>query len=305
MDHHLQQLRRKLDAEPDDPAALAALARAMAQRGEHAAAYELLIDHGALEREDPVLYEVGAPLISEQAARIGAVPEELELGFLRDGEDWRWEPSDLPAWPLPVLAIKLFPFLGLIAEARSAIAAWPSLRALDLTECPINDDQLASLISPGLRSLRVWGPHLTDRALAIIATLPRLEELAIYEIFDLATDGLARLASLTALRSLILEGFPSLTNEGLDQIAKLERLERLTIAGVLELDDRSLAHLSRLTRLESLDLTGAKLLSPGVQVLSSLTRLRRLDLTGAELPLSLEEIRAALPEVELVVGAEG
>lgn len=66
MDESLQKLRRRFDSNPNDHKALNDLVRAHAKVGDLVAAYSLLLDHGALERRDPLLLEIGRHLAVEQ-----------------------------------------------------------------------------------------------------------------------------------------------------------------------------------------------------------------------------------------------
>jgi hypothetical protein len=62
--------------------------------------------------------------------------------------------------------------------------------------------------------------------------------------------------------------------------------------------------LAKLTKLESVNLYGTKVTDAGVKKLTALTNLKRLYLwQTAVTPAAIEEIKKALPAVEIVTGA--
>jgi uncharacterized membrane protein len=79
------------------------------------------------------------------------------------------------------------------------------------------------------------------------------------------------------------------------------RMVRLSETGIT---DASMDTLAKLTKLESVNLYGTKVTDAGVKKLTALTNLKRLYLwQTAVTPAAIEEIKKALPEVEIVTGA--
>jgi internalin A len=116
--------------------------------------------------------------------------------------------------------------------------------------------------------------NVTDRDLAPLESLDRLEELAIHGA--LITDsGLEHISNLTELRILSLWETRGVSDAGLVHLAKLTKLQTLNLyrCGIT---DAGLVHLRRMTDLDSLTLGQTKVTGPGLSHLGGMSKLRRL-----------------------------
>lgn len=162
------------------------------------------------------------------------------------------------------------------------------LRTLSLTPLPrtyLTDAGLAPLAShPALRSLRISGNRLSDKALVHLQTIPNLEILILHGNFtndaldtisvlpnlkhlDLTQShindmGLARLPQLPHLETLILNQ-TDITNAGLQSIGELKKLAHLYV-GDTAVDDGAVARLEDLVQLETLFIKRTSISEEGV-----------------------------------------
>jgi hypothetical protein len=67
---------------------------------------------------------------------------------------------------------------------------------------------------PGLRSYYAGATRITDRSLEILARMPSLEQIELYETRGVTDAGLAYLAGLPRLRDVRLTGLPNITFAG-------------------------------------------------------------------------------------------
>lgn len=72
-------------------------------------------------------------------------------------------------------------------------------------------------------------PNVDDRALEVLADLPKLRRLYLHEIASIGDNGLKNLASLTSLEVLDIWSVPQMTNATVEVIAKLPNLKELSI----------------------------------------------------------------------------
>ena len=108
-------------------------------------------------------------------------------------------------------------------------------------------------------------PELTDKSLDVLAQMPSIEALSIYDA-SIADHGLTALANMRQLKELAF---------GHDLTIPNSRF-RVTDEGV--------AHLESLTNLVCLDLDCPTLSGEGLRHLAKLTKLRRLKLNGRRSP---------------------
>jgi internalin A len=116
--------------------------------------------------------------------------------------------------------------------------------------------------------------NVTDRDLAPLESLDRLEELAIHGA-PITDSGLEHISNLTELRILSLWETRGISDAGLVHLAKLTKLQTLNLyrCGIT---DAGLVHLRRMTDLDSLTLGQTKVTGPGLSHLGGMSKLRRL-----------------------------
>ena len=172
-------------------------------------------------------------LEAEDAAIIG-----VELGALAALEDLqklnllRTYVSEVEFEPLSVLAkLRDLRLRGTAVRAtvlNSLVASKDTLVYLDLTECPISDDELVA-IEPfqSLETLEMWQTSLGDA-------------------------GLTHLGKLANLKSLNISKSPNVTSAGVAELLHLANLTKLNLSET-GIDDAALETLSGMKTLESLD----------------------------------------------------
>ncbi len=209
-----------------------------------------------------------------------------------------------------------------IRESAMSTTGWQTLgklhglQQLDLRDCPLDNAQLAAVVSDlsQLRALRLNGTSgrttVDDDGLAPLANCPELKVLAIdglwvsglglehlkknlklSELYAAGTtlddDAVAILAGLPALRKLRL----SQTTVGTDGLAKLDQLplEDLDVSEASSINDETLAVIGKMKTLKRLNLWRDTISDAGVEHLAGLTQLEWLNvdnthLTDAGLP---------------------
>jgi len=112
---------------------------------------------------------------------------------------------------------------------NSLMASRDALVYLDLTECPVNDEELPA-IEPfqKLETLEIWQTNLGD-------------------------SGLAHIAKLANLKTLDISKCKNVTGAGVGELTKLVKLETLNLSET-GIDDAGLEKLSTMHQLKSLDL---------------------------------------------------
>lgn len=263
MDTRFTDLRRRFDSDPADRATLTDLARALDQAGEELAAYELLADHGAVERDDPLALALGRRLAAEEPIEeltlTGPAFAAARLGEGAD-EDWRWlagrrfRELGLPVRALSVNNASLGP------DLREPLSKLRALRLLVLDGDGRGEVRLSWLgLSElgGLRDLSLYNMNFPEEELAGVARLSELRELKLYWCPNITHHCLRILAPLRALEVLELYGCTAMSSEALDGLAPFASLRRLELDAVTELGSADARGLAALTRLEDLQITGA------------------------------------------------
>jgi internalin A len=115
---------------------------------------------------------------------------------------------------------------------------------------------------------------VTDRDLAPLESLDRLEELAISGA-PITDSGLKHIAKLTELRILSLWDTRGVTDAGLVHLGALTKLQALNLYRC-SVTDAGLVHLRRMTDLETLMLRKTKVTGPGLSHLGGMSKLKRL-----------------------------
>ena len=169
-------------------------------------------------------------------------------------------------------------------ETLKALSGVKQLTHLDLRDCAITDEGVASLGTlSNLKALRFSGKSgatdITDKSMAVIGKLTKLKLLAIdFAPFAGSAGGFQQLSGLTNLeevyasKSLVNDEtlevlattFPSLkklrasaaqvSSDGLKSIAKMKKLEELDLSENTAIFDDGLAHLGEMTQLKKLNL---------------------------------------------------
>lgn len=121
--------------------------------------------------------------------------------------------------------------------------------------------------------------ELTNADLSPLATLKRLNELAIIE-GRITDDGLDVIGQLTNLKWLRLCDVP-ITDAGLARLEHLENLESLDLSGT-QITDQALAQVSAFQRLRILLLTGTRITDGGMAHLAAMPNLQVLNLSVTE-----------------------
>ena len=183
-------------------------------------------------------------LEAEDAAIVGT-----ELGALAALEDLqklnllRTYVSEVEFEPLSVLTkLRDLRLRGTAVRAtvlNTLVASKDTLTYLDLTECPISDEELVA-IEPfqALETLELWQTNLGDA-------------------------GLVHLGKLAQLKSLNISKSPRVTSAGVSELLNLTNLEKLNLSET-GIDDSALEALSAMKSLKSLDVSLTSATDEGV-----------------------------------------
>ena len=215
---------------------------------------------------------------------------------------------------------------GLAAQDARVIAEWVrlhggtvtsdaagSILGVDLRRSWINDIDLERLKGlDRLESLALAQTHVTDSALAILATLPSLRELDLFFCEHITDSGASQIRRAPGLERLNVRG-TKISDSGVKFLTELEHLRTLDI-GISEIGDPSIELLEAMPHLEALAIGGNRIGEAGIASLKALKRLRHLDLSGAQVTdsgiwtvtvtdLNLDEIGALTGLESLDLGA--
>jgi internalin A len=174
------------------------------------------------------------------------------------------------------------------------LASLRALQQLDVIGSSINGTGLQSLTDLPLQRLCLRGTHITDDALAAIAEMPGLTELAL-DRTNISDAGLRHLAELTDLRDLRL-GRTGITGSGLEYLEGLTSLESLSLTGT-QITSQGLAYLAPLRDLRNLDLSTTPISDEGLPHLAGM-RLRQLCLCETRVTDDALPHLTALPELQ-------
>lgn len=180
------------------------------------------------------------------------------------------------------------------ATDTKAIAEWVRLHggsvtsdesgeilAIDLSRSWISDIDLEKLRGlERLESLALAQTHVTDSALAAVASLPALRELNLFFCEHVTDAGASQLRRARHLEKLNVRG-TKISDSGVKFLAELKELRTLDI-GITEIGDPSIELMEAMPHLESLAIGGNRIGEPGIASLRALKRLRHLDMSGAQ-----------------------
>lgn len=200
----------------------------------------------------------------------------------------------MPTCLRPLAVATLAIVQGLAAQEAKVIAEWVrlhggtvtsdatgSILGVDLSRSWINDIDLERLKGlDSLTSLALAQTHVTDSALAILATLPSLRELDLFFCEHITDSGASQIRRAQALERLNVRG-TKISDSGVKFLTELEHLRTLDI-GITEIGDPSIELLEALPELEALAIGGNRIGEAGITSLKALKRLRHLDLAGAQ-----------------------
>ena len=173
---------------------------------------------------------------------------------------------------------------ALTADQLGALAGAKKLESLDLSECHVSDELLASIANlpdlAGLQKLDLRNHALTDAGLAHIAKFKKLSSLVLsHGDGAITNDGLSHLAGLKNLTSLSLGNMQGITNDGLSHLAGLKNLTSFDLADCRHITDVGLSHLAGLKNLTSLRLSNLEQMTDdGLRRIAGLKNLSTLDL---------------------------
>ena len=185
--------------------------------------------------------------------------------------------------------------------------------AIDLRRSWISDVDLKRLEGIGsLERLSLAQTHITDSAMSVMASLPKLKELDLFFCEHITDSGASRLRGAVHLERLNARG-TKISDSGVQFLTELPNLRSLDI-GIAEIGDSSIELLEALPQLESLAIGGNHVGEAGISRLRSLKGLRHLDLSGAQVTdsgiwavmvtdLNLDEIGALSGLESLVLAA--
>ena len=141
------------------------------------------------------------------------------------------------------------------AEQLKGLRRLKSLQFIGLDDCTI-DDEGAQVIGSLTTLDELWlsGKGLTDRGFKALGTLVNLKLLYVEEAPNLTDDALSLLKSLPRLRRLNLNWWEKLTDEGMKHIGGLAGLAELELASLTKVTDAGIGCLEGLKSLKSLEI---------------------------------------------------
>lgn len=199
------------------------------------------------------------------------------------------------------------------AAGVKALAAAPKLSKVKFYQFPLDDEGCKHLgRMKNLQTLYVHDGDVTvsDEGCKHLAGATKLSDLSINVWNSRITDeGIKHLVGMKELTKLHLR-HSEVTDKGCEHLAKLKNLRSLDLSDTA-ITNAGLEHLRGLKNLESLDLRGnSSLTSGGLKPLHDLKNLKSLQIRGTKMygtparKKLLDELRAALPECEIITEAQ-
>ncbi|MDF1661148.1 MAG: hypothetical protein P1V97_05225 [Planctomycetota bacterium] len=312
MDNTLAELQRRFHADPSNRQALNALARGLAATDKTVEAYNLLFDHGAVEREEPLALELGAalsaleaPLLSKrlgQASKFACKAKPLYNHRVWDYGDFaQTQQTKLPVFAIqtpksPRVSKTLLKNLGNFSALRVLEFQGSELPNASLTSIPemcalrhlallytnashksetIQRESFKHLCTVAkLTTMRLIACKMAPENFELCALQPNLKALHL-GIKKTKASHLEFLSQLTGLKCLALHG-PQFIEKKLPPLA--ESLETLSLYELLHGADcfQSLS----LPKLQHLSLKNSHIRDKHLEWISEFGNLRTLELEG-------------------------
>lgn len=165
------------------------------------------------------------------------------------------------------------------ADARLRQSGWEiqKFEAKSKDATPSDDDLLLVASLPEVEYLWIYDcSQLTDAALAHLKDMPKLRSVALWGATGITVQGFAHVARVSLLKHLSLSDC-AVTGDGLRHLSQLKQLVSLQLR-YTRFEDGDLVHLSSLPALASLDLTQTEVTDAGLEHILRLKKLTDLDL---------------------------
>ena len=192
-------------------------------------------------------------------------------------------------------------FRGTKATGQSILPAveLKQFLSLDLTDCPISDDNLAALVPISLGQIQLAGTRVTDAGMEHLAKIRTLA-LVNVERTQVGDDGLANLVTLPQLGDLWIAD-TKVTDTGLAKLNSAQNIWRLSIGG-RSVRDESLKHLTGLKKLSGLRVQSERVTETGLQTLLAAPKLRQVTLLDSQVPKTkTDELRRTRPNLRVLL----
>lgn len=192
-------------------------------------------------------------------------------------------------------------FRGTDATGQSILPAveLKQFLSLDLTDCPISDDDLASLVPVSLGQIQLAGTRVTDAGMEHLAKIKTLA-LVNVERTQVGDEGLAKLATLPRLGDLWIAD-TKVTDTGLAKLSSAQNIWRLSIGGASVGDD-SLKHLTGLKKMSGLRVQGERVTEAGLQTLLAAPKLRQVTFFDSQVAKSkIDELKRTHPNLRVLL----
>lgn len=160
-----------------------------------------------------------------------------------------------------------------------AIRSLADLRALQvvIADGPMVCDELLKVLAPlpCLERISVWdAKYVTDEGVQFLSAASRLTQLEMHGA-QISDVGLRSIGEIVSLERLTIEGSDSVSNNGLSLLGALQKLHILQLSGPL-IDDDGVVHLAALKNLELLSLEATRVRGWSFQQLCGLKKLAYL-----------------------------
>jgi hypothetical protein len=151
----------------------------------------------------------------------------------------------------------------------------------DLRVTSANELAMKLAVFKQIKVLTIWPSDITDDGLKVLASLPRLEVLRMYDCEGITDAALKEIARAKRLGKVRIEQ-ANIVGTGLGELSALKQLEELNLRGC-PISDKSAELLRALPRLTVLELASTRLSDAGVMKLAELKELRLLSLADVDL----------------------
>ncbi len=188
-------------------------------------------------------------------------------------------------------------FLGNVME-NLRLNKLKSLTILDLDSTGIGKTEILAMNLPAsLHEVDVSSNELNDNAVTVLANLPNLKRLVLYEN-PITDQSIQLIQELKNLETLDLS-FTKVNGPVLSRLSNLKRLRELMVEGI-GLDDDSISNLTVLSHLNTLDISDNPITDTGMGKLSVMKNLHTLYITGLKTVSedAIDQLSEALPKCD-------